>query len=317
VDDINKFYEAQKKHRDQDTIDPERIEHVQTWLRDDTVDAWRHRRMYKYLDPLLDCYPEASWLTVGDGRFASDARYIREKINDVTATDISLDLLIKAKEMGYIEKISGENAEALSFEDNAFDFVLCKESYHHFPRPMIALYEMLRVARQAAILIEPFDGFLGMGELKMLDFQNGKIPLRDIIRALLKKMRMLDLLRKLRSISTPPSGKCFNAYFESSGNFVYSISKGEIAKVALGMNLSVVAFAGFNDQYEKGVEFEKATQTSELFRKVRKKIEEKDRSGMIQLLVALVFKNKIDEKMRKALKEMKYEIHDLPENPYL
>jgi SAM-dependent methyltransferase len=37
-----------------------------------------------------------------------------------------------------------ENAEQLSFEDESFDFVLCKEAYHHFPRPMIALYEMIR-----------------------------------------------------------------------------------------------------------------------------------------------------------------------------
>lgn len=40
-------------------------------------------------------------------------------------------------------------------QDDAFDYVLCKDSYHHMPRPMIALYQMLRVARRAVVLIEP------------------------------------------------------------------------------------------------------------------------------------------------------------------
>ena len=53
-----------------------------------------------------------------------------------------------------------ENAENLSFEDKTIDFILCKESYHHFPRPMVALYEMLRVARNGVLLIEPNDAYI-------------------------------------------------------------------------------------------------------------------------------------------------------------
>ena len=43
------------------------------WLENDTIDAWRHARMYSALDPLLETYPDASWLTVGDGRYGKDA----------------------------------------------------------------------------------------------------------------------------------------------------------------------------------------------------------------------------------------------------
>ena len=75
--------------------------------------------------------------------------YAKGLTNDyIAATDIAEVLLKEAKEEGYIKAYSKENAESLSFADNEFDFVFCKESYHHFPRPMIALYEILRVVKR-------------------------------------------------------------------------------------------------------------------------------------------------------------------------
>jgi SAM-dependent methyltransferase len=49
------------------------------------------------------------------------------------------------------------DVQALPFPERHFDLVLCKESLHHTPRPVLGLYEMLRVCRHAAILIEPWD----------------------------------------------------------------------------------------------------------------------------------------------------------------
>lgn len=72
-------------------------------------------------------------------------------------TDISEYLLAEARRRGLITKYALENAERLSFADQSFDYVFCKESFHHFPRPYQALYEMLRVAREAVLLIEPND----------------------------------------------------------------------------------------------------------------------------------------------------------------
>ena len=63
------------------------------------------------------------------------------------ATSLTDSNLRIAQERGYIDKFQAENAERLSLTDDSFDFILCKESYHHFPRPAIAFYEMVRVAR--------------------------------------------------------------------------------------------------------------------------------------------------------------------------
>lgn len=135
----------------------EKEEFARIWLEEDTVDAWRHRRMYQAIDPIIEAIPKAKWLTVGDGRYGKDAHYLLQKGCDVIASDISDFLLQEGKKAGYISNYKQENAEKLSFNDDEFDFIFCKESYHHFPRPMIALYEMIRVARQGVILIEPND----------------------------------------------------------------------------------------------------------------------------------------------------------------
>jgi ubiquinone/menaquinone biosynthesis C-methylase UbiE len=77
----------------------------------------------------------------------------------VIATDISDSLRQEAAAESYIEEFRKENAEHLSFEDGAFGFCLCKAAYHHLPRPMIGVYEMLRVANLRVALIEPNDTY--------------------------------------------------------------------------------------------------------------------------------------------------------------
>src|SRR3984893_12033478 len=89
---------------------------AKTWFKKDTVDAWRHQRMYRSIDPILVSEPNATWLTVGDGRYGKDATYIRDKGCNVLASDISDVLLEESKQAGHIEKYRKENAEKLSFE---------------------------------------------------------------------------------------------------------------------------------------------------------------------------------------------------------
>ncbi|MGH2820956.1 MAG: class I SAM-dependent methyltransferase [Actinomycetota bacterium] len=50
-----------------------------------------------------------------------------------------------------------ENCESLSFPTASHDLVFCKEGLHHLARPVLGLYEMLRVCRKAAIFIEPYE----------------------------------------------------------------------------------------------------------------------------------------------------------------
>lgn len=316
MDDVNKFYHAQKTCRDNDAVNKERINHTESWLRDDTVDYWRHQRMHRFIDPFLDLYPDSKWLTIGDGRFASEAQYIRRKAKDVTASDISEGMLLEAKNRNLIDKYSIENAEKLSFTDSSFDFILCKESYHHFPRPIIALYEMIRVARKAVILIEPNDSiFEELWRAKNV-LDRGSFSFSDIARALLKRTGLLNLSRRLRKLKINPIKYC-NATFEISGNFVYAVSKIEIAKVALGIGLPTIAFAGINDYYEYGVEFEKAAEDSELFRKVKNKIEKINKTNKSGIIIAVIFKVSPEENLRRSMRDMQFEIVDVPTNPYL
>ncbi|MDN5869244.1 MAG: class I SAM-dependent methyltransferase [Nitrococcus sp.] len=53
------------------------------------------------------------------------------------------------------------NSERLSIAARSFDLVICKEGLHHLARPVLGMYEMLRLTRDAVIIIEPFDTFLG------------------------------------------------------------------------------------------------------------------------------------------------------------
>jgi len=48
-----------------------------------------------------------------------------------------------------------QNCEALALDSRSFDLVLCKEGLHHLARPVQGLYEMLRVCRDAVVIMEP------------------------------------------------------------------------------------------------------------------------------------------------------------------
>lgn len=182
------------------------------------VDDWRHNRMYAALDPFIR--PGENWLTVGDGRFGRDGRYIMARGAEVHCSDISEDTLAIAAAEGHIANFSAQNAEALTFSDNSFDYVYCKESFHHFPRPYIALHEMFRVARKAVILTEP------------RDIEIDRAPFGWL----------LSLANRIR-------GKTSTHEFEEIGNFVYRISEREMEKFLLGMHHRHIAFKPLNDAY--------------------------------------------------------------------
>jgi ubiquinone/menaquinone biosynthesis C-methylase UbiE len=133
----------------------------ESWLNESTADYWRHIRSFEIVRLVAESRvdnEQVNWLTIGDGRLGLDSIRIRSLgFNEVLATDISPHLLDIAKSKGLIKDFKIENAEKLSFEDESFDYVFCKESLHHFPQPYKALYESLRCARKGLILIEPND----------------------------------------------------------------------------------------------------------------------------------------------------------------
>jgi ubiquinone/menaquinone biosynthesis C-methylase UbiE len=288
------------------------FEKLETWKLFDTIDAWRHKRMYDSVLPLISAYPLSKWLTIGDGRYGTDANYlIRNHVPNVMATSIVDTLLKKSKEDGFIAEYKVENAEKLSFEDNSFDFVFCKESYHHFPRPMIAFYEMLRVADFAVIIIEPNDV-----NLKLI-----KEP-KTVVRSKNKIQLIKDFIKDFFGLKRYE----YNAYkpngFETVGNYIYTTSAREFEKAALGLNLPAVAFKGINDYYDEGVEYQTATEESPLFNKVKNAIADMDadceqNNKPYNILVSIIFKVIPPEKLINELTLAGFRVDLLPRNPYV
>lgn len=286
---------------------------AETWARKDTVDAWRHRRMYENVDALIECYPNARWLTIGDGRYGTDANYLRDHGCDVLATDLDTHYLEQAQSHGFIDTYSKQNAEALSFEDESFDFVLCKESYHHFPRPHVAVYEMLRVARQGVIIMEPNDHEIIDHEL--VENIPPLLNLRRAVAALKRKVLGQSSISILGHQSIVP-------VYEPVGNYVYSISRREIEKLCLGLNLPAYAFKYFNDVYIDGVEYEKADDENSLFREVCQRLNAMDSSANQSLtsfnyLCVVLCKQQFSDACREACHKRGLTYQELARNPYI
>lgn len=283
------------------------LDTMNKWTQKNTVDYWRHKRMYDTMLPLLSCYKDASWLTIGDGRYGTDANYLLQYTKNVVASDIAEECLKVAKENNFIQEYKIENAESLSFENNSFDFVVCKEAYHHFPRPMIAVYEMIRVAKNAIILIEPNDS-------------NTIIPQQQSFASAFFwfKQSCKNAIKKL--LNKPIFYHQGN--YEDVGNYVFSISEREIEKVGLGLNLDMVAFKGINDYYIEGVESELLENNGPLFNTIKNNIAIEDnlvKKGARKpgLLTAILFKKMPSDECISALKKDGFSITKLTKNPYL
>jgi ubiquinone/menaquinone biosynthesis C-methylase UbiE len=295
-------YQAHEKHGQEYLHDEEKRKLTQTWYEKNTVDYWRHKRMYDCLLPVLETYRSAKWLTVGDGRCGTDANYLKKNGGLALATDLSVNLLAEAKQAGFIDDYKKENVEALSFADNEFDFTLCKESYHHFPRPILGLYEMLRVSRRGVVLIEPNDGFSfsRISDLPKLFFLLAKAIVKFII-----------------------SGKKLNRNsYEPVGNYISRISEREIEKISLALNYPAIAFKGLNDYYLPGVEKEILAKNSPLFKKIKRKILFYDILCKLDLqnyglLTAIIFKETPSAECVKKLNQQGFRVMMLEKNPYL
>lgn len=177
-------------------------------------DNKRHFLMLDYGIKLISNLNISNVLTIGD-KYCRDASYIKTQLRvNATASDLDTSNMKKAKEIGYIDDIININAEHISLEDDSFDVVFCKESYHHFPRPQLGLYEMIRIAKKAVVLIEPN-----------------------------------DVRRNGRDENFIETGDYLDS-FEDVGNYKYQISLREILKTSWALRLPHVGVIGFNDPYK-------------------------------------------------------------------
>jgi SAM-dependent methyltransferase len=240
--------------------------------------------------PFWQTFAGSEWLTVGDGRYGSDAAYLHSNGVKVTASSLTADKLRYAHTEGFIPEFRAENAEALSLKDNSVDFVLCKEAYHHFPRPPIALYEILRVSRIGVVLIEPLD--------------NPKFL--DGLKRLLKRVIRGDT----------------EMQFEKSGNFLYRLNIRELEKLMTAMGGGKISFTGINDFYHPQLGDYDATRINRGSIVTRLGVFAQDVLCKMGLLgyglgCVVVFKSELSAQNQLSLEGTGFKFIELPKNPYL
>ena len=291
-------YEAHERHRQKNySTDADYL-----FLHKNT-DCVSYKISIQYLDNLLPLLKEKNnWLTIGDF-IGFEAKYLTEHNQQTTASDISDVFLKDAYEQNLIENYKKINVEQIDYDEDSFDYLLCKESFHHFPRAYLGLYEMIRVAKKGAILIEPVD--------------------------ILSKMPLLLFLKNICDLFNPHLiNKIWKNRFswEVVGNYVFKISEREVEKMAMGMGLSCIAFKGINirlapipKQWGDG---QKVPMDMKLYRKLKRKFSIwnficKLRIIPYNTLCAVIFKEKPQAELLQDLKKNNYKIIELPPNPYL
>lgn len=279
--------ESYQKHQDfiDKSIDKN---YIKMLFEEDNPIYYFNLSFFKNIDPLI--YNNEKWLTVGD--FSGiDAAYIKKKGGYSVASDLSLKTLQEdVLPLGLIDECSIQNVEKISFNDNSFDYVCCKEAYHHFPRPAIGFYEMIRVAKKGVIVIEPND--IGIS-----------YPILSFVRNILGRINT-SLLKTIWK----------NQYsYEIVGNYVYKISFREFEKMAVGLDLPMIAVKGFNSAMgarwqPKYIQFIKRNLNDILCKLT---------IIPYQHLSIIVFKELPNLDTIKNLKSSNYRIYSLPKNPYI
>ena len=304
--------EIQKDYMNNDALKPERGAIHESWFDENTIDFWRHKRMYQTITPFVEKFKDATWVTIGDGRFGLDSIRLKKLfgIKSILATDISENMLEISKQKGLIDAYKVENAEHLSFADNSFDVVFCKETFHHFPKPFMGLYEMIRVCKEAVILIEPAE------KIYTNDVKSKKY-LKSAFKLFFSKLIFKQYLPYL------PSKYSVSHGYEDAGNYIYTVSIRELERLIHGMDLGDLAFKKFSDFYIKGCEFEEGIpgnpmmkEMNELLEQDLKLTESLPEYYQPNMVTAILFKNKIDESLRSSMISAGFHFVDKLENPY-
>ncbi len=100
-------------------------------------------------------------LSVCGGVGGEGAFFLRNGFGNITVSDISINALNIAKKIETRLITLNLDAESMDIPDSSFDIVIVHDGLHHLTRPALGLTEMLRVAKRAAIIIEPYNGIVG------------------------------------------------------------------------------------------------------------------------------------------------------------
>lgn len=304
--------EIQKDFMNNDALKTSRKEIHESWFSENTIDFWRHKRMYLTLSGFAKEFNQKAWLTIGDGRYGLDSIRLKKlfDIKNIFPTDIAESMLKESRSRGLIENFGMENAEQLSFEDNSYDVIFCKEAFHHFPKPYMSLYEMIRVSKEAVVLIEPSE----------------KIYTNDVSS---KKY----FLSAVKLFCAKITGKKFMPYlpekyfvehgYEEAGNYIYTLSLRELERLMHGMDLGALAYKKFADIYIKSCEFEEATPKNKMYQKMQSDLKTNEevfrkfpQYYQPNMLTAILFKNKISNTLQDKLIADGFQFVTKLPNPY-
>jgi SAM-dependent methyltransferase len=254
-----------------------------------------HDRLMEPVQPLIRLFPKSSWLTVGDGKYGQEASYLQRQGVQVCATDIDTRILRHLQQQGMIKTVDEQNLEHLTYDDGSFDFVFAKETLHHLPRPFLGLYEMLRVAQKAIVLIEPQDPHINHQLAAQAD------GMKEEFDALLYNNK--------------------DFFFEPMGNYIYRLSRREIEKVALGLQRRKVAFRGINSMNAEERIGDIDTSEQALQRTIME-LHLKDNQASrglrrFEYLMAIIFvTDDLPPDIDTHLSNEGWDVVNLPENPY-
>jgi ubiquinone/menaquinone biosynthesis C-methylase UbiE len=122
--------------------DSERYGQHARWLQPDVLAELARLRLASLLD--VGC---------GTGAVLERVRLTDPRV-ELHGIDLSPAMLAVARQrLGQGVDLQVADAEALPLPDAAVDAVVCIDSFHHYPRPQVALAEMRRVLRAGGTLI--------------------------------------------------------------------------------------------------------------------------------------------------------------------
>jgi ubiquinone/menaquinone biosynthesis C-methylase UbiE len=124
----------------------------------------RDRRLNRALSFLKKNNPDIlSWkvLVVCGGVGGEGIFFRRNGFKDVTVSDISENSLEICNLFDPTINTLMLNGETLDVPDESYDLVVVQDGLHHLPRPVSGFTEMVRTAKKAMIVIEPYNGLVG------------------------------------------------------------------------------------------------------------------------------------------------------------
>src|SRR5436190_16879330 len=114
-------------------------------------------RFYETLGTLVDSLEPGSVLDAGCGEGETVDRLADSLPERVAGVDLRQDCVAFAARRFPWMDVSQESVYELSFEDDAFDLVLCLEVFEHLDEPGKALSELSRVSGRDLVLSVPYE----------------------------------------------------------------------------------------------------------------------------------------------------------------